>query len=71
MQSSRTESRSYKQLFDKKIENLITLKELAARLQITESGAYKLVHQGKIPYWKVGRLLRFDWGDVLAAIRKG
>ncbi len=59
------------QLIENKIEEkLLTLRELASRLQITESGIYKLVYRKKIPAIKVGRMLRFKWEDVLAKLRR-
>jgi len=58
-------------LFDNHIgEKLLTLRELASRLRMTESGVYKLVYRNKIPALKVGRLLRFKWEDVLAKLRR-
>ncbi|MFM7685843.1 MAG: helix-turn-helix domain-containing protein [Actinomycetota bacterium] len=37
---------------------------LAARLGVTERFVRRLVHERRIPFYKVGALLRFDVADV-------
>ena len=57
-----------REFFDNQMNvEILSVRELATRLGITESGVYKLVYREEIPCLKVGRLLRFDWGDVLAS----
>ena len=37
---------------------------LAARLGVTERFVRRMVHERRIPFYKVGALLRFDVADV-------
>lgn len=45
-------------------DTLITIRDVAARLNTTERHVRSLVHRNAIPYLKVGRLVRFDPVDV-------
>ena len=50
-------------------ERLLTLREIAGRLQISESYARKLYRENKIPGIRIGyRILRFKLRDVLDAL---
>ncbi len=40
-------------------DQLMTVKEAAAYLKVTEWSVYQRVSRGQIPYLKMGRLLRF------------
>ncbi len=40
-------------------ENVLTIDELSIYLKIPKSTLYKLVREGKVPFQKVGRHLRF------------
>jgi excisionase family DNA binding protein len=42
-----------------KIDDILTIDELAAYLKISKSTLYKLVREGKIPAQKIGRHWRF------------
>lgn len=42
---------------------------LAARLGVSERSIQRLAKQGKIPHYRVGRQLRFDVAEALAALR--
>ena len=42
------------------------VKELAAYLKISVDGVYAMVHERKIPYFKVGRRVRFDLVEINA-----
>lgn len=59
------------QLVDNRIATgtLLTVKELARRLATHENQLYKLVRSGKIPALKMGRALRFQWDEVINALR--
>jgi excisionase family DNA binding protein len=48
-----------------------TVSDVARELQCTERHIYKLVSDGKIPYAKVGRLVRFSPAQVEEWIRRG
>ncbi len=47
---------------------LITIDELAARLGTSTRHIRRLVTERRIPYIKVGRLVRFDPADIAAWI---
>ena len=49
---------------NKRPNELVTVKEVAKFLGISVSRTYELTQQGKIPYYKVGRLVRFDLNEV-------
>lgn len=51
--------------------NLLTTKELIARLQISEPSIIRYRKKGKIPYIRVGNLIRYDWEQVIKALEKG
>ena len=40
-------------------DNILTIQELSSYLKIPKSTLYKLTREGKIPFQKVGRHLRF------------
>lgn len=40
-------------------ENVLTIEDLSTYLKIPKSTLYKLVREGKVPFQKVGRHLRF------------
>ena len=44
---------------DKKVDDILTIEELAIYLKIPKSTLYKLVREGKVPSQKVGRHWRF------------
>lgn len=43
---------------------IINIQELSKKLNISTSGIYAWVSQKKIPYVKVGHLIRFDSDDI-------
>ena len=43
---------------------MIGIKELALYLDIKESTVYAWVNQKRLPYIKVGRLVKFDMHDI-------
>ena len=56
------------------LERLLTLPELAERLQLSEKTIRRMVATGRLPCVRLGRQLRFLPGDVfrwLAARREG
>ncbi len=44
--------------------DIMTVKEVAAYLKITEKTAYRLAAEGKIPGFKVGGAWRFRQGEI-------
>jgi len=48
---------------------IITIKEVAEYLKLTEKTAYRLVAEGKIPGFKVGGAWRFKKAEIEAWIK--
>jgi excisionase family DNA binding protein len=48
---------------------LITPNEIAGRLGVERQTIYLWVRQGRIPYYRLGRLIKFDENEVLAYFR--
>jgi excisionase family DNA binding protein len=51
-------------------EEILTLKEVAEYLKLTEKTAYRLAAEGKLPGFKVGGSWRFKREDVLKWIEE-
>ena len=51
-------------------DEILTLKEVAAYLKLTEKTAYRLVSEGKLPGFKVGGSWRFKRDDLDAWIEE-
>ena len=49
--------------------NIITEKELSERLNITKVTLHKYRKQGKIPFSQVGRIIRYDYKEVMETIK--
>ncbi len=43
---------------------LIDVRELSQRLSVARGTLYNWVGQGKLPYRKIGRCVRFDWNEI-------
>ena len=50
--------------------NIVTAKEVARYLKLTESTVYKLASEGEIPGFKIGKSWRFDMDEILNVIRE-
>ncbi len=50
------------------LSDLLDVRELARRLDVTEATVYPLTSEGKLPALRVGRLIRFEWASVLDAM---
>ena len=42
----------------------LTIDELCDKLKLKKSYIYELTHMKKIPHYKVGRHLRFNWKEI-------
>ena len=51
-------------------KDILTIKEVAEYLKVTERTLYRLVQEGKIPAFKVGGSWRFQLADIEAWIAK-
>ncbi len=49
-------------------EDILTIKDVAEYLKVTERTLYRLAQEGKIPAFKVGASWRFKRGDIYAWI---
>lgn len=59
------------QIFDNQIESLLTIKELAKKLDCSISYIKKLKSQGKIyPEVSLKRFVRFKFSSVVASLKK-
>ena len=52
-------------------QKLIGVQELAELLSLPPASVRRYARCGKLPFFKVGRLLRFDVDEVKAAIKEG
>lgn len=52
-------------------EPLLTLREVAALLQVSRTSVYRLMAVRKIPFIKVGGAIRFSRGDVESYLSDG
>ncbi|MDP8247045.1 MAG: helix-turn-helix domain-containing protein [Candidatus Tritonobacter lacicola] len=56
---------------EREAERLLTAKQLANKLQISERQVRRLYQKSKIPGFKISyRCLRFDLDEVLGALKK-
>lgn len=58
-----------KQNFDHEVQELITKKEVARRLHVTERSVDNYTNKGIIKRLKLGANSRYDWHDVLTSIK--
>ena len=49
--------------------NIITEKELSERIGISKVTLHKYRKEGKIPFSKVGRIIRYDYKEVIDALK--
>ena len=49
--------------------NIITEKELSKRLGISKVTLHKYRKEGKIPFSKVGRTIRYDYKEVMETLK--
>jgi excisionase family DNA binding protein len=52
------------------MESIVTAKELAGFLKLTEATIYKLALRGELPGFKIGDSWRFDRDEVKKIFRK-
>jgi len=49
-------------------ENILTVREVAAYLRLTETTVCNLAASGELPGFKIGKSWRFDRGEVMGRI---
>lgn len=47
-----------------------TAQELSARFRVTVPTIYKMARRGELPYYSIGRAMRFRTGDVEAFLAR-
>ena len=52
------------------MENIVTAKELAGYMKLTEATIYKLASRGELPGFKIGDSWRFDMDEIMKLFRK-
>ena len=52
------------------MENIVTAKEIASLLKLSESTIYKLASNGGLPGFKIGDSWRFDIDEILKLIQE-
>ncbi|RLC03059.1 MAG: DNA-binding protein [Deltaproteobacteria bacterium] len=52
------------------MKQLLTLAEVAEKLNVGKSWVYQRTTKGKIPHIKVGRFCRFRWSEVWAWLQE-
>lgn len=49
----------------------LSVKQIAELFNVSELTVYKWAKSDKIPYFTIGGLIRFDYDEIMAYIRKG
>lgn len=46
------------------LSKLLTVDELAERLNVPKGWIYERTSRGEIPFHKIGKYVRFDWNEI-------
>ena len=57
-------------LFEGKAEELISPKELSRILKVSKPWPYIMVKRGLLPYYRMGKVIRFKWSDIEAFLER-
>jgi excisionase family DNA binding protein len=52
------------------LEELISPKELSRLLKVSKPWPYIMVKRGALPYYKMGKVIRFRWSDIEAYLEQ-
>ena len=52
------------------MEELISPKELSSLLKVSKPWPYIMVKRGVLPYFKMGKVIRFKWSDIEAYLER-
>ena len=52
------------------MEDLISPKELSRLLKVSKPWPYIMTHRGLLPYYKMGKVIRFKWSDIEAYLKQ-
>lgn len=64
MYASSTDTALFKMVSPLRVQEILTIKELAAHLKVNERTIYRLASAKKIPAFKVGGSWRFSKADI-------
>ena len=51
-------------------ESLLTVEDVCSRLRVSKSWVYREAERGSLPHIKVGKVLRFQWSEVMASLKR-
>lgn len=51
------------------MENLLTKKELQVKLKVSLGKIDMMIKNDEIPYYRLKRLIRFDWDEIIKTLR--
>lgn len=51
-------------------DGLFTPKELSKLLKVSKPWPYIMVKRGLLPYYKMGKVIRFKWSDIEAFLER-
>jgi excisionase family DNA binding protein len=52
------------------LEELLSPKELSRLLKVSKPWPYIMVKRGILPYYKMGKAIRFQWSDIEAYLER-
>ena len=52
------------------MEELLSPKELSRLLRVSKPWPYIMVKRGALPYYKMGKVIRFRWSDIEAYLEQ-
>jgi excisionase family DNA binding protein len=52
------------------VEELISPRELSRLLKVSKPWPYIMVKRGVLPYYKMGKVIRFRWSDIEAYLER-
>jgi len=52
------------------VEELLSPKELSRLLKVSRPWPYIMVKRGLLPYYKLGKAIRFRWSDIEAYLER-
>jgi excisionase family DNA binding protein len=55
----------------RELDKMLTVAELARRLDVGQEKVRELARDGRIPFLRVGKTMRFEWAAVRAALGDG
>ena len=57
-------------MFRGQMEEFLSPKELSRLLKVSKPWPYIIVKRGLLPYYKIGKVIRFKWSDIEAFLER-